>query len=152
MRRRYTLRSFVAPFVGRLEQGKAGAGDLMCIRCVEDEGEDHVNEVAFGAPQWKSDLDDVIGRELRRDLVEAGGAEELSAFKKMEVWRKLRREEYFQATGRAPIKFRWVDINKGDEIHPTYSSRIVAKEIKIDNRPELFTTTPPLEFIKYLIS
>ena len=28
----------------------------------------------------------------------------------------------------------------------------MAKEIDIDNRPELFAATPPLEFIKYLMS
>ena len=71
----------------------------------------------------------------------------MSVVRKMEVWRKVRREECFQAIGRAPIKLRWADINKGDELHPKYRSRIVAKEIKIDNRPELFAATPPLEFI-----
>ena len=72
--------------------------------------------------------------------------------KKIEVRRKVRREECFQATGRAPMKFRWVDINTGDELHPKYTSQIVAKEIKIDNSPEVFAATPPLEFNKYLIS
>ena len=120
--------------------------------CVDDGEEEHVNEVAFEEPQWKSDWDDLIGRELRKDLVEAARAEELSVVKKMEVWRKVRREECFQATGRAPIKLRRVDINKGDELHPKYRSRNVAKEIKIGNRPELFVATPPLEFVKYLIS
>ena len=43
-------------------------------------------------------------------------------------------------------------MKKGDELHPKYRSRIVAKEIKTDNRPELFAATPPLQFIKYLIS
>ena len=38
-------------------------------------------------------LDDLIGRESRKDLVEAARAEELSVVKKMEVWRKMRREE-----------------------------------------------------------
>ena len=47
---------------------------------------------------------------------------------------------------------KWVDINKGDDLHPKYGSRIVAKEIKIDNRPELFAATPPMEFTRYLIS
>ena len=32
-----------------------------------------------------------------------------------------------------------------------YRSRIVATAIQIDNIPELFAATPPLEFIKYLI-
>ena len=47
---------------------------------------------------------------------------------------------------------RWADISTGDELHPKYRSRILAKEIKIDTRPELFAATPPLEFIKNLIS
>ena len=135
-----------------MEQAKADAGYLVCIQCVDDGEEEHVNEVAFEEPQWKSYWDDLAGRELRKDLVEAARAEEISVLKKMEVWSKARREECFQATGRAPINLRWVDINKGDELYPKYRSLIVAKEIKIDNRPELFAATSPLEFIKNLIS
>ena len=56
----------------------------MCIQCVGDGEEEHVNEVAFEEPQWKSYWDDLIGRELRKDLAEAARAEELSAVKK---WR-----------------------------------------------------------------
>ena len=89
---------------------------------------------------------------MRKDLVEAARAEELSVVKKTEVWRKVRREECFQATGRAPIKLRWVDISKGDELYPKYGARIVAKEIQKYNRPELLVATPPLEFSKHLIS
>ena len=75
-----------------LEQAKADAGDLVCIQCVDDREEEHVNEVAFEETQWKSYWDDVIGRELRKDLVEAARAEELSVVKKMQVWRKVKRE------------------------------------------------------------
>ena len=64
----------------------------MCIQCVDDGEEDHVNEVASEQPQWTSDWDDLIGRELRRDLVEAARAEELSVVKKIRVWRKVRRK------------------------------------------------------------
>ena len=42
--------------------------------------------------RWKSYCDDLIGRELKKDLVEAAKAEELSVVKKMQVWRKVRRE------------------------------------------------------------
>ena len=96
--------------------------------------------------------DDLAGRKLNRDLVEAARAEELAVVKKMQVWRKVRREECFQAIGRPPIQLRWVDINKGDELHPKYRSKIVVKEIKTDNRPELSAATPLREFIKSLIS
>ena len=135
-----------------MEQAKADAGDLVRIQCEDDEAEERINEVAFEEPQWKSLWDDLISRELRKDMFEAARAEELSVVRKMEVWLKVRCEECFQATGRAPIKLRWVDINKGDDLHPKYWSRIVAREVKIDNRPELFAATPPVQFIKYLIS
>ena len=61
---------------------------------------------------------------MRKDLVEAARAEELAVVKRMQVWLKVRREECFQATGRPPIKLRWVDINKS--CTPKYRSRIVA--------------------------
>ena len=109
-------------------QAKADAGDLVCIQCVDDGEAEHVNEVAFEERQWKSDWVDLTGRELMKDLVEAARAEELSVVKKMQVWRNVRREECFQATGRAPIKLRGVDVNKGDEFHLKYRSRIVAKK------------------------
>ena len=68
-----------------LEQARADAGDSMCIRCDDDEGDEHVSEVAFEKPQWKSYRDDLTGRELSRDLVEAARAEELSVDRKIQV-------------------------------------------------------------------
>ena len=73
------------------------------IWCADDGEEEHVNEVAFEEPQWKSYWDDLIGRELRKDLVEAARAEELSVVRKTQVWRKVRREECFQATFEHPF-------------------------------------------------
>ena len=68
------------------------------------------------------------------------------------MWVKVDREQCFKDTGRPPIKLRWVDVNKGDDSKPKYRSRIAAKEIKTNNRPDLFAATPPIEHIKYLIS
>ena len=70
----------------------------------------------------------------------------------MKVWIKVDCEECFRETGKPPIKLRWVDINKGDNDRPNHRSRIVAKEIRTDSRPDLFAATPPVEHIKYLIS
>ncbi len=47
---------------------------------------------------------------------------------------------------------KWVDANKGDEENPEYRCRLVAKEIKKDNREGLFAATPPLEAKKMLFS
>jgi len=43
-----------------LEQAKADAGDLVCLQCTD--GDEHVDEVAFEEPQWKSYWDDLTGR------------------------------------------------------------------------------------------
>ena len=43
-------------------------------------------------------------------------------------------------------------MNKGDKVHPEYRARLVAKEIKMDIRQDLFAATPPLEAKKMLLS
>ena len=68
-----------------LEQAKADAGDLMCIKCVDNDDDDHVNQVTFEKPQWKSYCDDLTGRELNRDMVDAARAEVLAVVKKVQV-------------------------------------------------------------------
>lgn len=55
-------------------------------------------------------------------------------------------------TGKKPIGTRWVDTNKVDATNPKVRSRLVAQEINRSKMPELFAATPPLEYIKYLIS
>ena len=42
------------------------------------------------------------------------------------------------------ITARWVDINTGDAILEHYRPRLVAREVKNDDRPDLVATTPPL--------
>ena len=59
-------------------------------------------------------------------------------------------------TGRRPIKGRWVDVNKGDDVVEVYRSRYVAREIRDQHggahREGLFAAMPPLEALKILIS
>ena len=55
-------------------------------------------------------------------------------------------------TGKKPIGTRWVDTNKGDATCPKVRSRLVAQELNRGKMPELFAATPPLEYIKFLIS
>ena len=70
----------------------------------------------------------------------------------MKVHEKVPIQESYDKTGKAPIKCRWIDINKGDEKNPLYRSRLVAKEFKTDVRPDLFAATPPSECLKMLLS
>ena len=134
-------------------QARTDASDLLCVECVKcDDGNDEVCDVEFEESDWERYWDDTTGRELKKELVEAARAEELATVRSMKVWTKVAREECLRITGKPPIKLRWVDINKGDDEDPKYRSRIVAKEIRKDVRPELFAATPPIEYIKYLIS
>ena len=50
------------------------------------------------------------------------------------------------------MKVKWIDIIKGDEGNHEYRSRLVAKEIKMDKRLDLFAATPPLAAKKTLFS
>ena len=71
--------------------------------------------------------------------------------RKHRVYIKVPIQECYDKTGKSPIKTRWIDINKGDKIHPEYRSRLVAKEIKTNKREDLFAATPPLEAKKSLL-
>ena len=54
--------------------------------------------------------------------------------------------------GARTITTKWVDTNKGSESEPNYRSRLVGREIKTNERPDLFAATPPLESLRYVLS
>ena len=54
--------------------------------------------------------------------------------------------------GAKVITTKWADTNKGTEREPNYRSRLVGREIKTDDRPDLFAATPPLESLRYVLS
>ena len=101
------------------------AGDLFCMKCSDDANlfsEADVCQVQHENYGWERYWDDATGKELKKDLVEAARAEELQVIREMGVWRHVPMEMCMQVTGRPPIKLRWVDINKGDDLHPNYRS------------------------------
>ncbi len=63
-------------------------------------------------------------------------------------------EECWGQAGKKPITtgVRWVDVNKGDDIHPEVRSRLVAEEINRGKDMDLFAATPHIEANKVLIS
>ena len=89
---------------------------------------------------------------LITELVNIARHEEMEEIMKHNVYSKVSEEECWEITGKAPIGTRWIDINKGDEVHPEYRSRLVAQDIKKDNREDLFAATPPIEAKKLLIA
>ena len=76
----------------------------------------------------------------------------MAFFRKLRVYDVVPRDQAFARTGRAPIRVKWVDVNKGSEEVPNYRSRLVAAEIAVGARPDLFAGTPPAEAMRYLLS
>eukprot|EP00973_Karenia_brevis_P046223 6408888-Karenia_brevis.AAC.1 len=70
----------------------------------------------------------------------------------MQVYRKVSLSKCWETTGKKPIGVRWVDVNKQDDVNPKYRSRLVAKQFKTSNDPDLYAATPPLEALKIIIS
>ena len=139
---------------GAVRQMELDAADMMSIEVV---GEcDDVDVMGLdqesGDLEWMKYWDDTNGKELRADLVKAARMEEIKEVRRMKVWTKVPRSQCIAETGKPPIKVRWVDRNKKDDQNPDYRSRIVAKEVKTYANPELFAATPPVEYVKFILS
>ena len=106
--------------------------------------------------QWIKDTeefyDDISGEPLKPELVEQARLEEMIEVRKHKLYTKVPIKECWDKTGKDPIGVRWVDVNKGDSVHPEYRSRLVAQEFKMDKRIDLFAATPPLECKKAHLS
>mgnify|MGYP003329183013 CR=1 FL=1 len=50
--------------------------------------------------------------------------------RKQKVYMKVPTTECYNEKGNSPIGTRWVDVNKGDDVHEEYRSRLVAQELK----------------------
>ena len=97
--------------------------------------------------------DDLSGLPLDPELVRRARAEELTEFEKLGVWEEVPLSLCWEKTGRGPIGTRWVDVNKGDALHPDYRNRLVAQELKKHNPGvDMFAAMPPLELKKVLFS
>ena len=68
------------------------------------------------------------------------------------VWDVVPVSQSWDRTGKAPLKGRWVDVNKGDRTRPVIRSRWVAKEFATYKSAEFFAATPPLEALRMMIS
>ena len=73
-----------------------------------------------------------------KELVEKARQVEMDTFKKYGMYEKRPTKECWEKTGKAPIGVKWVDTNKGDAANPEYRCRLVAKEIKHDEREDWF--------------
>ncbi len=86
------------------------------------------------------------------ELIKQARQVEMETFKKHGVCGKFPLKERWRVTGKAAVAVKWVDTNEGDTEKPVYRCRLVVKEIKIDEREDLFAATPSLEAKKVLAS
>lgn len=72
---------------------------------------------------------------------------DIECSEKMNVYTKVPLDEA-KSGGHQVLGVRWVDAVMAGG---TYCSRLVARELKTYNAPELFVATPPIESLKYLV-
>ncbi len=107
---------------------------------------------ALAAQGVKVYRDAITGQPLVPELVRLARQQEMDYFASKGVWRKRPRSEAFERTGKRPISVKWVDVNKGDDEHPMYRSRLVACEFRMPGDESIFAPTPPLEALRTVVS
>ena len=118
------------------------------ILYIEDGQDKHV----YYCDGWGQYWDEVSNKGLEKSLVEEARLDEIKRPYQYGVYDEVHMDECWQNTGKAPIRVRFLDIYKGKEVNKEYRSRLVAQELKRDNREDLFAETPPLEAKKLLFS
>ncbi|CAE8634939.1 unnamed protein product [Polarella glacialis] len=97
-------------------------------------------------------VDDISGEALPKHLVEAGRKLEMEFFHREVVYSKRPIAECWRCTGKAPVRTKWIDHNKGDRANPDVWCRLVACQYNQHKDAELYAATPPLEALRFLIS
>ena len=77
----------------------------------------------YAAQYW----DAITSEPLPTDLTSAARQEELGFMNDWKVWDVAPVAECWARTGKAPLKGKWVDVNKGDRARPVIRCRWVAK-------------------------
>ena len=91
--------------------------------------------------------DDHTGESLDAKKVKEARQLEMNFYDKMHVFDKVPIAQCWERTGKALLKARWVDIDKGMR----YRSRWVAKQLTGSDSEEWFAATPPIEALRALI-
>ena len=99
--------------------------------------------------------DDVNDIPLPLDKVKEARLEEMGHMKGR-IFKVVKKDEAWKVTGKAPISTKWVDTDKTHGTgEPMVRSRWVARDFKDPkekDREDLFSATPPLEMIRFMLS
>lgn len=125
----------------------------MITNAIEDEGKpphDDTENYEW-LYQRREFYNDITGEYLDKKRAIDARELEIDFFRKMKVYSKVPREVAKSMKAKV-ITTRWLDVSKGDRENPDYRSRLVGREIKRDQRLDLFAATPPLEALKMIVS
>ena len=84
------------------------------------------------------------GNQLSSEEVDAGRLDEVERLLSYDVYETAPIEQCWNSIGRVQVNIKWVDINKDDKVNHDYRSRLVAKELKLDKRLDLFAAKTAL--------
>ena len=65
--------------------------------------------------------DELTGKLLPAAAVQASRKEEVEFMEGWRCWERVSKEDAWRLGGKIPLKTRWVDVNKGDEVKPTFA-------------------------------
>ena len=97
-------------------------------------------------------FDDLTKQELPAPLLKPARKKEPEYFESNGVGKKVSVQDAWRISGRPPIIVRWVDVNRGDDLHPDMRSRLVARQIRGANEYPMFAPTHPLEALRTVLS
>ena len=93
----------------------------------------------------------VTGDILPEDLTRQAREEEIRAMEEWQIGEIRPVSEAWRSSGKAPIRGKWVDHNKGDSDQPVIRSRYVACEVNTHKDDSLFAATPPHRGLTVLV-
>ena len=70
----------------------------------------------------------------------------------MDAYEHATLDECRRAVEKMPIGFQCIVVNNGDSLRTNYGSRLVATELNVGIRSDLFAATPPTECLRMLRS
>ena len=87
-------------------------------------------------------IDDITGKELPWSEVRQAGEQELKYVRDLGVYEKVDVREPIEKYQVAPADTKWIDTNEAsEEEHMKLRSRIVSRELKSGDRPDLYAGT-----------
>ena len=126
---------------------KLKGGEMLAQASVSDDS----GEILAAKNGDRTFRDDIIVQMLGPKPLEAALPKELEYFDNKGVREKCNSSAAYAKIGKAPITVRSVDVSKGVDDDPNYSSRYVAREIRRKGGTPFFAPTPPLENLRFVL-